>query len=176
MTADTIAQIKGALGQCCRIIDQTQNFSNENWTETVKALLGDLGKALGYRICASTKEKRYDAEWLYDLVWFKENSAGYLIEVPLAMECEWKHPMRDIKFDFEKLLLAKSPIKLMICEASATTIPAYLAYFQAAIDHCPFVVKDEVFVIAILQLVGQDPDGIQYFELSKKEDRASGPH
>jgi len=94
----------------------------------IKKLLGDLGKRLGYKVCASTWDKKYNSEWLYDLVWYRENDEEYLVEVPLVVECEWgTNTKKHIKFDFEKLLLAKAGIKLMICSNNDIKSKEYLA-------------------------------------------------
>ena len=85
------------------------------------------------------------------------------------MECEWKKDTKkDIKFDFEKLLLAKAKVKLMICAANESKSKEYLTYFQQAIDVCPLVNSDEIFLIAILKLIGKDAERFEYYQLCKK--------
>lgn len=65
-----------------------------------------------------------NAEWLYDMHWYLDGKEPYTTtEVPLVMECEWnpvhrkdrkKVPFSGIKYDFQKLLLANSSLRLTI--------------------------------------------------------------
>lgn len=154
---------------CCKLIEESNNFKDSNWTETIKIELAKLGEKKGYETCTSTKGKEYEKEWLYDLVWYKENEQRYLIEVPLVVESEWKKDLKSIKFDFEKLLLAKSPTKLMICQANENDQKIFLDYFQEAINVCPFATKNEEYLISILKLVGNDADGFTFWMFQKGE-------
>ena len=54
-------------------------------------------------------------EWLYDVTWldYEKSGSGELVDAPLAAECEWGNE-GDIEDDFEKLLLARAGIRLMI--------------------------------------------------------------
>ena len=166
-TQSLIEDIKNCINQCSNYVDENNIFGDYQWTQTIKAFLGRLGSTKGYRICASGAEESFESEWLYDLVWFKENEKGYLIEVPLVVESEWKQNLKDIKFDFEKLLVSKSPLKLMICNCKESTKASTLNYFQESINACPFVNTEEKFLIAILDLVGSDANGFTFHQLSK---------
>jgi hypothetical protein len=93
--------------------------NNADWTLAVKRKLGELGTTYGFSTCASGRELKHDAEWLYDLVWYKCNhdnndDARRLTEIPLVLESEWLRDFIQIRYDFEKLLLANSPIKVMV--------------------------------------------------------------
>lgn len=161
--------VKKSLGDTVKSMIGRNVFGEEKWTEEIKNSLGELGRDNNFSICASTLDKDYECEWLYDLVWYKENENGYLIDVPLVVESEWKTDLiKDIKFDFEKLLLAKSRVKLMICGCNEKKMGSYLEYFQAAIDVCPLVDDRDNFLIAIVRMVGIDATGIDFYELSKK--------
>ena len=54
-------------------------------------------------------------ERLYDVTWldYEKSGSGELVDAPLAAECEWGNE-GDIEDDFEKLLLARAGIRLMI--------------------------------------------------------------
>ena len=55
-------------------------------------------------------------EWLYDVVWlnyWEDHDDHPLRSVPLVAECEWGFYKR-IKEDFQKLLLARATVRLMI--------------------------------------------------------------
>ncbi len=58
-----------------------------------------------------TDSSRQTSEFLLDLVaWNRDQGEG----IDLAMECEWIQNAYEIVRDFEKLLVIKSPIKLMV--------------------------------------------------------------
>ena len=67
-------------------------------------------------------------EWLYDVTWLKyerqrdglEWPATALIEAPLVAECEWGRGknLEYIVEDFEKLLLARADVRLMIFDGN----------------------------------------------------------
>ncbi len=56
---------------------------------------------------------RVDGEWLYDVTCLRYGDDEYLKEVPLVVESEWgdEHEIFD---DFEKLLLCRADLRLMI--------------------------------------------------------------
>ncbi|UTY30987.1 hypothetical protein [Treponema putidum] len=63
-----------------------------------------------------TSSYREEKEFLFDFCW-KEEKDGTIIDIPLVCECEWDG-ISHIKYDFSKLLLAKSEYKLMIFQAN----------------------------------------------------------
>ena len=94
------------------------------WTTAVKTELCKIGRdRFGYSVYARANEvaKAYrdDGEWLYDVAWleYEKNKHGKparpLVDAPLVAECEWYNE-GDIKDDFEKLLLARAGVRLMI--------------------------------------------------------------
>lgn len=163
-----IQDLKDCIIKCSEHISSNHLFGDKRWTDSIKDFIGRLGEDKGFKICASTDDKLYDSEWLYDLVWYKENEEGFIIEVPLVVESEWKKDLiKDIKFDFEKLLLAKSQLKLMICNCEEDDQESYISYFQKAINICPMVIEGEEFLIAILNLVSGDADEFSFHLLTK---------
>lgn len=73
--------------------------------------------------------KFVNREWLYDLLWYREdNNEGYCpIDFPLIVESEWEKrrkedkkgdPHSGIKYDFQKLLLSNTGLRLMIFNIS----------------------------------------------------------
>lgn len=91
-----------------------EDRSSKYCTRNIKQIIGNLGIELGFRVCASGFED-FDSEWLYDIVWFKENEKNHLSEIEMVLESEMAYGLGDIKFDFEKLLLANAPHRVMIC-------------------------------------------------------------
>ena len=94
---------------------------NEVWTREVKTQLCKIGKCLGYSVYASgvDKDHRHGGEWLYDVTWLEYKCIGdprlrsFLTNAHLVAECEWGGS-GDICDDFEKLLLARASMRLMI--------------------------------------------------------------
>lgn len=161
--------IKKCLINVCENMVSNPFNKETSWTEEIKNSLAQLGEYKGYDICTATKGKEYQSEWLYDLVWYKEDTQGFLIDVPLVVESEWgKHLVKDIKFDFEKLLLSRSYLKLMICNCQEKNRDNYLQYFQKAINVCPLVTKGDLYLIAILKLEGNDAVEFEFFEMTKQ--------
>jgi hypothetical protein len=133
-----------------------------NWTTLFKDRLGELGEcsAYKYQICTSGFEGKYEREWLYDLVWYQENDQKKLIDIPLVVECEWKESLNEIKFDFEKLLLANSRYRLMICQSYQKNKESLKKYFEEAIQCYSLNRKADRYLIAILD---KDPK-VETFE------------
>ncbi len=94
---------------------------NGDWTEAVLTKLCRIGRSFDYKVYANTnyvpKTESDDGEWLYDVTWLKyeKNGHGELIEAPLVAECEWGDTRR-IEDDFEKLLLARARVRVMIID------------------------------------------------------------
>ena len=82
------------------------------WTKKVLTTLCKLGRWLGYTAWAKGDPK----EWLYDVSWSNCDTCGRLISVPMVAECEWG-TLEDIAYDFEKLLLARAAVRVMVYDA-----------------------------------------------------------
>ena len=96
---------------------------NPEWTEAIKTKLCEIGKdRFGYEVCASGVEnpKPDHPEWLYDVTWLKYEAERPLIEAPFVAECEWSNEGA-IKDDFEKLLLARAAVRLMVFDGGNQT-------------------------------------------------------
>jgi len=55
------------------------------------------------------------------MVWYRNEEPGHLREIGMVLESEWNQDLYEIRYDFEKLLVAKSPIKVMIFRTTAAT-------------------------------------------------------
>ena len=97
--------------------------SDTIWTKAVKTKLCEIGRGrFGYRVHARTNEVdeayRDGGEWLYDVTWLEyEKSGRGLVDAPLIAECEWGD-FEDIVEDFEKLLLARAGVRLMVFDGN----------------------------------------------------------
>ena len=112
-----IDQIIGALREVHRL-PNLQDASDAEWTREVKIALCKIGKCHEYTTCASVPDDHADhGEWLYDVVWLVyspgEKKVELLQSVPLVAESEWGNE-DDIDEDFQKLLLARATIRVMI--------------------------------------------------------------
>jgi hypothetical protein len=131
--------------------------SDTIWTKLVKEELGDLGDELGNKVCTSGFRDCYNAEWLYDLVWYIEEEEGEqknwkLIDVPLVVESEWSRNFLHIKYDFEKLLVANAQHRLFICYLWKIERDKFLNYFADAIKKYRLGHSGDRYMIAILEV------------------------
>ena len=99
--------------------------STREWTRAVKTELCEIGRSrFNYKVGASGVNNGGFGEWLYDVTWLEYERerdglkwpATALIEAHLVAECEWGNDRNNeyIIEDFEKLLLARAGIRLMI--------------------------------------------------------------
>lgn len=99
------------------ICQQVEASGNRAWTNAVKKVIGELGKKHKYRVCCSGLGEDYDSEWLYDLVWYKYEKSGRLHSAPVVLESEWNRSHAEIMYDFQKLLVSSSPVKVMVFQS-----------------------------------------------------------
>ena len=129
---------------------KTFGFSGDSsWTYHLKKRLANLGKRKDYKIAVGGFGNEFAGEWLYDLVWYKEDEEGCLIKIPLIMESEWDKNYSGIKFDFEKLLIGNAEKRLMICQSRKRNIDNLLNQLKNAIDKFNENINDR-FLFAIL--------------------------
>ena len=90
------------------------NASAKKWTAEVKERMLELGDKEGYGVLPRENE----CQWLYDLVWFNntDDTNTHLKEIVLVLESEWAADPHQIRYDFEKLFVAKAPLKVMVFE------------------------------------------------------------
>jgi hypothetical protein len=135
-------------------------------TRVIKKELSKLGHELSYKVYANrlkqedineivtnpsnsiTGHKFKNKEWLYDLHWYteKDNEYYFPLTLPLVVECEWKHrkvgasdnsdKYGEVKFDFQKLVVSNSDLRLMIFAVNnrADLDSLLLPYFQSVIS------------------------------------------
>lgn len=97
---------------------ESDNNWNRAWTRAVKTELCSIGRKFGYKVYASPMKtvKSDGGEWLYDVTWleYEKSGDGELTDAPLVAECEWDP--QGIEDDFEKLLLARAGVRVMIVD------------------------------------------------------------
>ncbi|WP_299621022.1 hypothetical protein [Pelagibius sp.] len=126
---NTLNQITGHFGQ-------KADYRNGPWTRQILTRLAKLGKkqnrhenGAGIWVYASKTDAETETspsvadggEWLFDLCWLDyagRDTWAQLRTVPLVAEIEWGN-QGDIIDDFQKLVLARARLRLMIFAASS---------------------------------------------------------
>lgn len=94
-----------------------RDLTDGQWTKGIKKLIGDLGTKHGYNVCTGGLPQRFERGWLFDLIWYKNDAQDKLIEFPLVMESEWSWKFDSLRYDFEKLLVIRTSVRLFIFQA-----------------------------------------------------------
>ena len=86
-----------------------------DWTKAVKKELTKAGNELKCRVAANGVDNAKDVEWLFDVVWMTLDwkPSRQLKRIHLVVESEFGN-VGDIADDFEKLLVARSDVRLMV--------------------------------------------------------------
>lgn len=89
---------------------------NRESTAKILKSFADLADEFGYWYCPCPEVG--NKEWLYDFMWFKNNEANDMLnEVALVLESEWGLYYDEVRYDFEKLLIANAPVKVMVFQS-----------------------------------------------------------
>ena len=124
------------------------------WTIALKRRLGDLGKENGWQVSTAGFQGEFDGEWLFDLAWFRNTQVypHHILELGLVLESEWLRDHYEIKYDFEKLLVAKAPLKVMIFQDNGNeddkTLPELWAMLEAGIRSFQTGSEGEKYILA----------------------------
>ncbi len=150
------------------------------------SLLGDSGlnqqfKVLSNKFTLGLKPKNGDflrKEWLYDLHWFTDPGGYKLTRLPLVVECEWQWIRKDdtnvpkdrygeVKWDFQKLLVANAELRLMIFRQRPSKNNREVnedldVYFDNVIDGYTHLMAGSKFLF-----IAFDKDGFRYTQKVK---------
>ena len=108
------------------LLDHDDGVTGETVKSTLCLACRHLDPTL-YTCATGVDEDAADqTEWLYDVTCLKYDDDGYLTRVVLAAECEWG-PENAIYYDFEKLLLVRADLRVMIFDGHRQ--PGYEALF-----------------------------------------------
>ncbi len=160
-----IERLRDTLSEAVRYAYEQPHFGTDEWTKAISQSLLDLGHELGFKVCVSAIMKADNPEWLYDMVWYTTRGSGdeeRLDDVPMVMECEWHSAPGKISEDFEKLLLANAPMKVMICYPKTGSRDYMIRYFKDSIVNYKRRKHDERYLIAFLRDEHKD---CQFIEL-----------
>lgn len=124
------------------------------WTALLKSELRRLGHEHKYLVspCPNDGNK----EWLYDLVWFRNDSNNQLREVALVLESEWSKDEWHIQEDFEKLLVAKAQIKVMVFESDLSKLSERWCLLKSGIRVFEKQSPDETYILAGFKTEGHE--------------------
>lgn len=111
--------------------------------------MGDLSLSKGFDVAASGFKDKFEAEWLYDIVWYEEDDHKRLTNIHLAVESEWSKSYSSLKYDFEKLLAARAENKMLMCPCKPEYTQTLFALLREAVKAFNGA-KGERYLIAIL--------------------------
>lgn len=124
------------------------------WTTNIKTTLVELGKAKGYKTCASGCSGLSDwGEWMFDVCWldydWPDSPADRLLKaVPLIAECEWGG-LESVVDDFEKLLVGAADLRLMIFDGfNHADIHRIFGVLRRMADHSSCTREKDQFMLA----------------------------
>ena len=107
-------KIKKALNEQKNEKDSS-TWSKKVWTSKVKSFVSKLAPKEGHQVYASSSKNVRGGEWLFDLIWVKGNYEENRIErVILAMESEWDRSKGSIDYDFQKLMVVRADLRVML--------------------------------------------------------------
>ncbi len=117
--------------------------SNKPWTKALLTAFKELGYKHGWLNCCASIEGA-SSEWLFDLTWRRKKNEDEL-EIGLILEVEWSPYPQDLKCDFQKLLVGKSPYKVFVF---ANTPNNTVEDLIALIKLCKHSSKGETYILA----------------------------
>lgn len=163
-----LAELRSALDGVARDPSLQDEWRKCPWTRAVKTALCRWGLDHGFFVCAhgvadrfreSPKKKRPRYEWLFDVTCLAYQG-NYLTGVPLVAECEWGDE-DEIYDDFQKLLLARAEIRVMVFDAAEITSKGKFGRFEEAVERFGIGQPGDVYLLAAYTEDG-DRFGFEY--------------
>ena len=134
--------------------NDSRGKSNEDWTKGIKEILVMKAKDFGYLVSANHCNGSDYPEWLFDLVWYEysgdvnnEERKYNLLDIPLVLESEWGN-RKDIIYDFEKLLIARSGHRVMIFQEKEREIQKLMDNLVGRIKAFKFTQKGDRYLFS----------------------------
>jgi hypothetical protein len=148
MVSDFINDIIAGL----EAINGEGHIGDREWTIAIKKRLIDIAEKYSLSVNCNIYGEKYKhndgREWLYDLIIYSSNN-GYFDEVYLVCESEWSLDFDAIKWDFEKLLVARSKVHLLVYKGSPEKHDEYKDDFIAEIEKSGSCSNGDVYLFAI---------------------------
>lgn len=151
---DTDAVLATIRAKLSRVVverhDDVTALGDRPWTSGVKAALRDVGHDNGFKVAAAGCAQVENGEWLFDVVWYEAGEAHWSLKsLPLVAESEWNPHFDAIAWDFEKLLVAKAALKLMVFQQpSALQIDETFAKLSRMVDQFSPRMPSEKYLLA----------------------------
>ena len=132
-----------------------KNYSKEKGnkfiTPKIMEAFNEKGENLGYIF----RPQPYKSEFLYDIVWLERNPKGNISKVALALESELGYGWdKEIKQDFEKLLLTNAALRVMICFHHPHSLEELKSYATEAFDDYNLLQKGDRLLMLIWDDMG----------------------
>ena len=140
-----------------------QKERDKGWTAAIHRALHILGDDAGFYVY--THKNDYDPtvnEWLYDQVWCQRDEKGVLQKVFMVMESEWKTAWSEVIYDFNKLLLARSDLRVFVFESR--DVSEVMSQLRSIIQTNPLVLPGDVYL-----LCGWDYNKVFLFETVNRD-------
>ena len=115
LTAETLER---RLNDLAKERSRIDDGGDGEWTKRVKQLLVQLA-GNKYETYASGVPEATDGEWMCDVVWWHSGKDELLHRIPLVAECEWPKKEQDVWDDFQKLLIIRADVRVMIFSANS---------------------------------------------------------
>jgi len=134
--------------------------SDKEWTIAVKKALIDVAYEHKLRVCSRIPDDYKDneiPEWLYDLIIYTKPD-DIFDEVFLVCESEWNLNIKEIIYDFEKLLFARSKVRLIVFQVNEENYSEYKNTLINIIEKSHSCLNGDVYLFAIFHL-NSDPGG-----------------
>lgn len=126
---DIALQVRQSIECTCAQAHAAGLSSDREWTFNILSDLTRLGRSYGFKVRgAKPAQDDFETGWLWDLTWVDirdwhrpDWADGKLVELPLVLESEWNVRFEDeILWDFQKLLVARAHLRVMIFQQSTT--------------------------------------------------------
>lgn len=140
-----------------------QTDPNDIGTEAVKTALCEACKTIDHVYAYASRVERPPAdggEWLFDVTGLLYDQDNYLRRTVLVAESEWG-PQNEIYSDFQKLLLARADVRVMVFDG--TQNPGYRAIieiFATYIARCEQSQAGDIWLFAAWM-----PDGFHFHRI-----------
>lgn len=92
---------------------EDKDWPYSEWTSRVKSSLGQIAYSCGWEWYASGVESAHGGEWLLDgVAWHYDDQKR--LSLPFVMESEWRRTLNELERDFQKLMVIRSDLRLMV--------------------------------------------------------------
>ena len=150
-----IGCIESTLDRAAKGLIDDNKTGNKEWTHDCLSAIAQLGFDIGYGACPDASNMK--GEWLYDLIWYMEEESEWpkrMTDVVLVLESEWSSNLCDIRYDFQKLVQAKSRLKMLISRDLSNT-----GLDELKRDIESFIGKDEseIYIFAMYEGCRDNP-------------------